>query len=88
MTTKTTISARIDKKLDDKLARIAKSMGRSKSWALNEALIDYLSANDGYVAAVEKGRRAFAEGRSLDHEAVEKYFAVKLGEKRRSRRAA
>jgi len=84
----TTISARLDQKLDEKLSRIAKSMGRSKSWALSQAIEGYLAANDGHVAAVEKGRRDFAEGRSFDQDEIEAFFAAKRNGKKRRKRAA
>jgi len=83
-----TISARIDRKLDSGLAKVAKAMGRSKSWALSDSLADYLEGRRNFIDWVEKGRRDFAEDRIIDHDDVVAHFDAKRGGARKKRRAA
>jgi predicted transcriptional regulator len=66
----TTIAARVDAHLDAELNRLAKATGRSKSWLINEALNSFVANERGFLAAVEKGKKALRAGRVVDHATV------------------
>jgi predicted transcriptional regulator len=70
MAKSTTLTARVDADLDAELARLAKATGRTKSWLINEALRSYVGTEQEFRVAVEEGRRAFREGRTVDHGTV------------------
>ena len=70
MAKSTTIAARIDADLDGELERLALAMGRSKSWLVNEALRSYVANEQQFLAAVEEGKQALREGRTVDHQMV------------------
>jgi predicted transcriptional regulator len=65
-----TLTARIDADLDAELARIAASTGRTKSWLVNEALRSFVANEQQFLAAVEEGKQALREGRTVDHATV------------------
>lgn len=62
-----TIAARVDADLDDELERLASATGRSKSWLVNEALRSYVATEQQFLAAVEEGKQALRDGRTVDH---------------------
>lgn len=66
----TTIAARVDADLDGELERLAAATGRSKSWLITEALRSYVANERHFLAAVEEGKQALREGKTLDHETV------------------
>lgn len=70
MTKSVTLAARVDADLDAELARIAASTGRSKSSVINEALRSFVLNEQQFLAAVEEGKQALKEGRTLDHATV------------------
>ena len=70
MTKSTTLTARVDAELEAELTRLAKTTGRTKSWLINDALRSYVGTEQQFRAAVEEGRRAFREGRTVDHRTV------------------
>lgn len=70
MTKSITLAARVDADLDAELVRIAATTGRSKSWIVNEALRSFVANERQFLAAVEEGKQALKEGRTLDHAIV------------------
>jgi RHH-type transcriptional regulator, rel operon repressor / antitoxin RelB len=65
-----TIAARVDADLDSQVERLAAATGRSKSWLVNEALRSYIADEQRFLAAVEEGKQALRDGKTLDHETV------------------
>jgi predicted transcriptional regulator len=65
-----TLTARIDAELEAELDRLAAAKGRSKSWLVNDALRSYVANEQQFAAAVEAGRQAAREGRTIDHQTV------------------
>lgn len=65
-----TIAARVDAALDDSLERLAAATGRSKSWLINEALQAYVANEQQFLAALEEGKQALRDGKTLDHQTV------------------
>jgi RHH-type transcriptional regulator, rel operon repressor / antitoxin RelB len=70
MTKSVTIAARVDADLDGQLDRLAAATGRSKSWLISEALRAYVANEQQFLAAVEEGKQALRDGRTLDHATV------------------
>ncbi len=65
-----TLAARVDANLDAELSRIATATGRSKSNLINEALSAFVATEKQFLVAVEEGKQALREGRTLDHATV------------------
>jgi RHH-type transcriptional regulator, rel operon repressor / antitoxin RelB len=70
MTKCVTIAARVDADLDGQLDRLAAATGRSKSWLITEALRSYVVNEQQFLAAVEEGKQALRDGKTLDHATV------------------
>jgi predicted transcriptional regulator len=70
MTKSVTIAARVDADLDGQLDSLAAATGRSKSWLISEALRSYVANEQQFLAAVEEGKRALRDGKTLDHATV------------------
>jgi predicted transcriptional regulator len=66
----TKIAARVDADLDGQLDRLAAATGRSKSWLISEALRSYVANEQQFLAAIEKGKQALRDGKTLDHATV------------------
>lgn len=65
-----TIAARVDADLDGELERLAAATGRSKSWLISDALRSYVANEQQFLAAVEEGKQALRDGKTVDHETV------------------
>jgi predicted transcriptional regulator len=72
MSSPRTISFRIAPEKVAALDLIAKAMDRDRSYLLNEAVENYLSEQQRFAAMVEKGREDIRNGRTFDHEEVER----------------
>jgi predicted transcriptional regulator len=70
MTKSITIAARVDADLDQELERLSTATGRSKSRLISEALRSYVAHEQQFLAAVEEGKQALSEGRTVDHATV------------------
>lgn len=68
------MAARVDADLDSELEQLANATGRSKSWLVNEALWSYIANEQQFLAAVEEGKQALQEGKTLDHKTVAAAF--------------
>ena len=64
------IAARVNASLDDELERLASAAGRNKSWLVNEALRSHVATEQQLLAAVEEGKQALRDGRTVDHQMV------------------
>ncbi|MEA4848387.1 MAG: ribbon-helix-helix protein, CopG family [Clostridiaceae bacterium] len=63
---------------EDTLARldtVAKQMGRSRNWAINKAIEDFIEYNEWYIAKVQEGLAAAEEGHFASQEEIESVFA-------------
>jgi len=65
-----TISFRIAADKVAELDSIAKAMDRDRSYLLNEAVANYLSEQQRFVAMVKEGREDIHAGRTTSHEEV------------------
>jgi RHH-type rel operon transcriptional repressor/antitoxin RelB len=70
MTKSITIAARVDSDLDGDLERLAAATGRSKSWLISDALRSYVANEQQFLAAVQEGKEALRDGKTLDHKTV------------------
>jgi predicted transcriptional regulator len=64
------LAARVDADLDAELARLAAASGRTKSWLVSETLRSFVASERRFLAAVEEGRQALRDGRTVDHATV------------------
>jgi len=60
----------VDAELDEGLERLAAATGRSRSWLINEALRSYVANEQEFLAAIEEGKQALRDGRTVDHDMV------------------
>lgn len=73
MTVASTI--RTDKETLDRLDGVARQMGRSRNWALNKAIEDFIDYHEWYIAKVREGVEAAEAGRFATKEEVDAVFA-------------
>ncbi len=74
-----TIAAQVTSELDAELDRLAKTLGRSKSWLINEALQSYVASEQQFLAAVDEGKLALRDGKTVDHAIVVAAFERSVG---------
>ncbi|HUI20813.1 MAG TPA: ribbon-helix-helix domain-containing protein [Methylocella sp.] len=74
-----TIAARVDADLDGELERLAAATGRSKSWLIIDALRSYVANEQQFLAAVEEGKQALRDGKTIDHKTVVAAFERIVG---------
>lgn len=67
---------RTDEETLIRLDTIAKQMGRSRNWALNKAIEDFIDYHEWYVAKVQEGIKAAKEGHFATQEEVDSVFAA------------
>lgn len=59
-----------------RLDSVARQMGRSRNWALNKAIEDFLEYHEWYIAKVQEGIKAAEEGRFATQEEMDSVFAA------------
>ncbi|HEY5106082.1 MAG TPA: CopG family ribbon-helix-helix protein [Caulobacteraceae bacterium] len=64
------VSVRLAPELNDKVAAIAAALDRPKSWAIEQAVRDFVELQEWQLAAIDEGIRAADEGRVVAHEEV------------------
>lgn len=82
------VSARISRRLDEKLEKIAVLTGRPKESLINDALSGYAKYQAEFVKAVRQGMRDHKEGRVVPHKDVVAEFERRKQQRRRTPRAA
>jgi predicted transcriptional regulator len=58
-----------------RLDKVAKQMGRSRNWALNKAIEDFIEYNEWYFLKVNEGIKAAEEGHFATQEEIDSVFA-------------
>jgi RHH-type transcriptional regulator, rel operon repressor / antitoxin RelB len=66
----TTVSVRIDSRVNRRLEKLAKSTGRSRSFLAAEAITEYLDLNEWQVAGIQKAVVSLDRGEGVPHERV------------------
>ncbi|MDQ2861591.1 MAG: CopG family ribbon-helix-helix protein [Pseudomonadota bacterium] len=64
------MSLRLEADLNARIAAIAVAMDRPKSWAIEQAVKDFVEVQEWQLAAIAEGLKAADEGRVAAHEAV------------------
>lgn len=59
-----------------RLDSIAKQMGRSRNWAFNKAIEDFIDYHEWYLTKVREGIKAAEEGHFATQEEVDAVFAA------------
>ncbi len=62
-----TASIRVEQDTLERLDRLARSMDRSRSWIVHQAIQQYLDYEDWFVEEVEKGIAAADRGELISH---------------------
>ncbi|WP_243367984.1 CopG family ribbon-helix-helix protein [Fundidesulfovibrio soli] len=57
-----------------RLDEVAKQMGRSRNWALNKAIEDFITYHEWYLAKVREGVEAAEAGRFASQDEVDSVF--------------
>ncbi len=71
------VSFRFHKRLNKKLAHLAKATGRSKTFLAEEAIEQYCDLQSWQVKAINKGLKAADDGRFVSHEKIRKKWERK-----------
>jgi predicted transcriptional regulator len=58
-----------------RLDNVAKQMGRSRKWALNKAIEDFIEYHEWYVAKVQEGIEAAERGEFATKDEINSIFA-------------
>lgn len=65
---------RVDSDTKKRLASLAASTGRSRSFLTAEALAEYLDANEWQVAGIRKAMTSLDRGAGVDHDGVRRWI--------------
>jgi len=79
----TTFTVRVDAVVKRRLARLAKSTGRSRSFLAAEAINEYLDANEWQIAGIERAIASLDRGEGVSHQSVKDSIASWGSEKER-----
>ena len=64
------MSVKLEPDLNNRIAAVAAALDRPKSWAIEQAVKDFVEVQEWQLAAIDEGIRAADEGRVVDHEDV------------------
>lgn len=65
---------RTDAETLEKLDNVARQLGRSRNWALNKAIEDFIEYHEWYIAKVQEGIEAAEKGHFATQEEIESVF--------------
>jgi predicted transcriptional regulator len=71
----TTFTVRVDAAVKDRLEKLAKSTGRSRSFLAAEAIDEYLDVNEWQVAGIGSAIASLDRGEAVAHEDVKDWVA-------------
>jgi predicted transcriptional regulator len=66
----TTVTVRVERNVKNRLEKLAKSTGRTRSFLAAEALNAYLDVNEWQVAGVKQAMASLDRGEGVSHEDV------------------
>src|SRR5215831_9194369 len=69
----TTFTVRVDADAKERLERLAKSTGRSRSFLAAEAINQYLEVNEWQVAGIKQAISSLDRGEGVAHEQVKEW---------------
>jgi predicted transcriptional regulator len=69
------VSLRLDSELNDRIAAVAAALDRPKSWAIEQAVKEYVDNQEWQLAAIQEGVEDAEAGRVVDHRDVAKWVA-------------
>jgi predicted transcriptional regulator len=69
------VSLRLDPDLNDRIAAIAEALDRPKSWAIEQAVKEYVAVQEWQLAAIREGVEDADAGRLVDHGEVADWVA-------------
>ncbi|MDA8089011.1 MAG: ribbon-helix-helix protein, CopG family [Nitrospiraceae bacterium] len=73
-----TITVRLTDEVREKLETIAKSMDRSRSYLIQQAVEDLIRQYDWQLREIEAGIKDAREGKFIEHDALLKYWSAKV----------
>jgi RHH-type transcriptional regulator, rel operon repressor / antitoxin RelB len=71
----TTFTVRIDSAVKNRLERLAKSTGRSRSFLAAEAISEYLNVNEWQVAGIKRAVASLDRGEGVPNAVVKDWVA-------------
>lgn len=71
----TTFTVRVDETTKERLEKLARQTGRSRSFLAAEAIQDYLDINEWQVAGITRAARSLDRGEGVSHDAVRQWVA-------------
>jgi predicted transcriptional regulator len=71
----TTFTVRVDTKVKNRLERLAKSTGRSRSFLAAEAINEYLEVNEWQVSGVRRAIASLNRGEGVPQQVVKEWVA-------------
>jgi len=69
------VSLRLDPDLNDRIAAVAAALDRPKSWAIEQAVKEYVTNQEWQLAAIREGIDDADAGRMVDHRDVAEWVA-------------
>ena len=73
--TSTTFTVRVDPTVKQRLEKLAKNTGRTRSFLAAEAINDYLEVNEWQVAGIKQAIVSLDRGEGIAHQAVKDWVA-------------
>ena len=64
------MSVKLEPDLNNRIAAVAAALDRPKSWAIEQAVKDFVEVQEWQLAAIDEGIRAADEGRVVSHDDV------------------
>ena len=77
MTSTRNISVRMPQESIERIDKLAKALGRSRAWVLNQATEHYLDYEEWFVREVQAGLEEAREGQFQEHEALVEAWEAK-----------
>ena len=70
-----TFTVRLDASIKQRLERLAKNTGRSRSYLAAEAIGEYLDVNEWQVTGIKNAIASLDQGKGISHDKVKKWVA-------------
>jgi len=73
--TSTTFTVRVDPTVKQRLEKLAKNTGRTRSYLAAEAITEYLDVNEWQVAGIKQAIASLDRGEGIAHQSVKDWVA-------------
>jgi len=73
-----TITIRTESEVAEKIGSLAKAMGRSRNWVIEDALKQYIKNQEWQIKGIHQGIQSLDSGQGISHDLIKDRMSKKI----------